>query len=126
MASPFTLYVEEPEIHLHPRAEWAVIEALAYMVSKGFRVVMTTHSLTALYVINNLLLAGGRRRKGAGRRSAAEGIDLLFKDVAAYHLHAGEVTSLRDEETGQLDESALGRVADTLAAEMNRLWLERP
>ena len=37
LGEPFTIYVEEPEIHLHPTAERAIVEVLAYLVNSGFR-----------------------------------------------------------------------------------------
>jgi hypothetical protein len=52
-----TLFVEEPEIHLHPGAQREMIRILALLVNKGFRVVVTTHSITVLYTLNNLLQA---------------------------------------------------------------------
>jgi hypothetical protein len=59
----FTIYVEEPEIHLHPDAQVAIVEVLALMVRAGFRIVLTTHSLTILYALNNLVLAGDLPRQ---------------------------------------------------------------
>lgn len=38
------LIVEEPEAHLHPAAQQKMAAVLAYMVRKGIRVLMTTHS----------------------------------------------------------------------------------
>jgi AAA ATPase domain len=54
LATPpaMTIYVEEPEIHLHPEAQVAMVEILAYLVNEGFHVVVTTHSLTVLYALN--------------------------------------------------------------------------
>ncbi len=44
------LYVEQPEIHLHPRAQWNLASILAKAVKRGVRVVVETHS--------NLLILG--------------------------------------------------------------------
>lgn len=38
------LIIEEPEAHLHPKAQQKMAAALAFMVRKGFRVLITTHS----------------------------------------------------------------------------------
>lgn len=122
LGDPFTVYVEEPEIHLHPSAERAVIEVLAFLVNKGFRVVITTHSLTALYTLNNLLLAGQLPSEQKGEEIPAPEIRLGRGKLAAYLLDDGKMTDLVDEATGQIHEEALGRVADTLASEMNRIY----
>jgi hypothetical protein len=118
----FTLYVEEPEIHLHPEAQVAVVEILAYLVRNGFRVVVTTHSLPVLYALNNLVVAGavpGRRTSESGLPPEAA---VLSKDqIAAYALGDGQPTDLVDPETGFINEQELGRVAEQLSETMNRL-----
>ncbi|MGJ7920936.1 AAA family ATPase [Neobacillus sp. LXY-4] len=38
------VYVEQPEIHLHPRAQYALAEILGEAVLKGVRIVIETHS----------------------------------------------------------------------------------
>ncbi len=121
LTSAFTLYVEEPEIHLHPAAERAVVEVLAFLVNNGFRVVLTTHSLTVLYTINNLLLASDLPRTSMAKEIAPD-IRLRADDVAAYHLLPdGEVATVIGD-SGTIDERALGRVADDLAMEMNKIF----
>ncbi len=122
LAKDFTLYVEEPEIHLHPSAQQAVVEVLAFLVRQGFRVVLTTHSLTVLYTLNNLLLAGK-----LGPKELVDEVPLNVRlkatDVAAYHVtEGGTVESLLGAE-GVIDESALGAVADDLSMQMNRILL---
>lgn len=120
LASDFTLYVEEPEIHLHPGAERAVVEVLAYLVNQGMRVVLTTHSLTVLYTLNNLLSAHGLPSSKL-TDELPPAIRLKPGDVAAYHLQPdGTVASLVGEE-GTIDESVLGGVADDLSAQMARI-----
>jgi hypothetical protein len=120
LADGFTLYVEEPEIHLHPDAERAVIEVLAYLVRNGMRVVITTHSLTVLYTINNLLMASRLSKKDLSDEIPAE-IRLQPEDVAAYHLKQdGSIESLLSD-GATIDEEALARVADALSLQMNRI-----
>jgi hypothetical protein len=124
LADGFTLYVEEPEIHLHPDAERAVVEVLAYLVKNGFRVVITTHSLTVLYEINNLVMASELPGRALAKEIPAE-IRLRRDDVAAYQLtQDGSVTSLVSDE-GMIDERELGRVADDLAMQFTRIMALR-
>lgn len=54
---PHDFYFEEPETHLHPRAQVEVIRTIAYLISLGHRFVITTHSPFILYIINTLIQA---------------------------------------------------------------------
>jgi hypothetical protein len=54
---PYDFYFEEPETHLHPNAQVEVVKTIAYLISRGHRFVITTHSPFILYVINNLIQA---------------------------------------------------------------------
>jgi predicted ATPase len=38
------VYIEQPEIHLHPRAQWKLAEILANAANRGVRLVIETHS----------------------------------------------------------------------------------
>ncbi len=53
-----TLIIEEPEAHLHPRAQTQVAVALARLVRAGVRVIITTHSDWLLQQIANLIREG--------------------------------------------------------------------
>lgn len=125
LGEPFTIYVEEPEIHLHPTAERAIVEVLAYLVNSGFRVVITTHSLTVLYALNNLMLASSLTKSTLRDEIPVE-LRLDPENVAAYLLDdGGKVASLLDREQGMIDEQALGAVSDEMAGQMNRIFAEQ-
>jgi hypothetical protein len=49
------VYIEQPEIHLHPRAQVALAEILAEAASRGVRVVAETHSELLLVAIQSLI-----------------------------------------------------------------------
>ncbi|MDE0484107.1 MAG: AAA family ATPase [Candidatus Poribacteria bacterium] len=53
-----TLIIEEPESHLHPKAQTKVAIALARLVRAGVRVIITTHSDWLLQQIGNLIREG--------------------------------------------------------------------
>ena len=118
IAEGFTIYVEEPEIHLHPRAEVAMAEILAYLVNRGFRVVVTTHSLTTLYALNNLSQAGRLRPRASGPDLPASQVRLPPSSIAAYAFGEDAPVSLVGEH-GFIDEGALGDVAAELSGQMN-------
>lgn len=119
-ASP-CIYVEEPEIHLHPEAQVAIVQILAMLVRHGFRVVITTHSLTVLYALNNLIQASQLADTPAEHVPPPE-IRLGADQVAAYVLRAGETpVSIVDRAAGFIDEVELGRVSEDLSDELNRI-----
>ncbi|KYF76414.1 hypothetical protein BE11_46040 [Sorangium cellulosum] len=52
------VYLEEPEIHLHPRAQVALAQLLADAASRGVRVVAETHSSLLLLGVQSLVAEG--------------------------------------------------------------------
>ena len=58
-----TLIIEEPEAHLHPAAQTEMAETLARLVTRGVRVVITTHSDWLLKGIGNLMREGDIREQ---------------------------------------------------------------
>ncbi len=52
------VYIEQPEIHLHPRAQTALAQVLADAAKRGVRVVVETHSSLLLLGIQTLVAEG--------------------------------------------------------------------
>ena len=52
------VYLEQPEIHLHPRAQTAMARVLANAASRGVRVVAETHSALLLLAVQTLVSEG--------------------------------------------------------------------
>lgn len=52
------VYIEQPEIHLHPRAQYAMAEVLAGAAKEGKRLVIETHSNLLLLGIQTLVAEG--------------------------------------------------------------------
>jgi predicted ATPase len=52
------VYIEEPEIHLHPRAQMALAQVLADAANRGVRVVIETHSSLLLLGVQALVAEG--------------------------------------------------------------------
>ena len=52
------VYIEQPEIHLHPRAQLAMAEILVEAANRGVRVVCETHSSTMLLGLQTLVAQG--------------------------------------------------------------------
>ncbi len=52
------VYLEQPEIHLHPRAQSAMAEVLADAANRGIRVIAETHSSLLLLGVQSLVAEG--------------------------------------------------------------------
>ncbi|HEY9419997.1 MAG TPA: AAA family ATPase, partial [Thermoanaerobaculia bacterium] len=52
------VYIEQPELHLHPRAQQAMASILADAASRGVRVVAETHSSVLLLAVRTLVAQG--------------------------------------------------------------------
>ena len=52
------VYLEQPELHLHPRAQVALAQVLADAAKRGVRVVAETHSSLLLLAVQTLVAAG--------------------------------------------------------------------
>lgn len=57
-APGYLVYIEQPEIHLHPRAQTAMAEVLAEAAKEGKRLVIETHSSLLLLGIQTLVAEG--------------------------------------------------------------------
>lgn len=53
-----TVYLEQPELHLHPRAQYAMAEVLADAANRGVRVIAETHSSLLLLGVQSLVAEG--------------------------------------------------------------------
>ena len=91
------IYFEEPEAHLHPGAQRSVMEIIAFLVRKGVRFVLTTHSPYILYAVNNFLMA--QKVLDAGRTlpdDVPPETALRPDQVAAYRFAPDGTVLLRD------------------------------
>jgi predicted ATPase len=52
------VYIEQPELHLHPRAQIGLAEVLAEAADRGVNVVIETHSELLLLAIQSLVAEG--------------------------------------------------------------------
>lgn len=83
-----TLIIEEPEAHLHPRAQTEIAATLARLVRVGVRVVVTTHSDWLLKEIGNLIREGILNKNGALRQQPSGPERWLLPDeVGAWHFY---------------------------------------
>ncbi len=116
---PHFLHIEEPEAHLHPKAQVNLMKILAFLVKKGFRIVVTTHSLDVLYMLNNLTLAAEKLKGKQVDGYPEPEIQLQPEQVGAYLFANRRVESIVDN--GQVDEGKLGEILDDLQIQYNHL-----
>ena len=103
----------------------ALVRILAFLVHHGFRVVVTTHSLTTLYALNNLVLASSLGEQADGD-IPEPAVRLRPEQVAAYALHPdGHALNIVDPATGFLSEVELGAVIAALGDQLNHIALLR-
>ncbi len=118
----FILHIEEPEIHLHPETQVAIVKILAYLVNRGFQVLATTHSLTILHTLNNLLAASVLPEDIMEPGIPEPEVRLKQGMAGAYFFQEDrKVVSLVDEETGLLSETEMAAVGEQLIAELNQI-----
>ena len=52
------VYIEQPELHLHPKAQYAMAEILADAAKRGAKLVIETHSALLLLRVQTLVAEG--------------------------------------------------------------------
>jgi predicted ATPase len=127
------VYIEEPEAHLFPSTQKAIVE----FITRSFRMrddemtlVITTHSPYILTSINNLLQAG-RVYSEASTQTLKKlerivPVDQILKpgEVGFYALESGEARRIMDRETGLINGDAIDQVSDDIAIQFGELLAE--
>lgn len=86
-----TLFIEEPEAHLHPAAQTEMAYTLARLVNAGVRVVATTHSDWLLKAFANLMREGEfNETTGGGVDESSAQVRLRPEDVGVWLFRKGE------------------------------------
>jgi predicted ATPase len=80
------VYIEQPELHLHPRAQQALAAILADTAMRGVQVVVETHSSTLLLALQALTAAGR-----------------LSQDLVKLHWFSRESSGVTEVESADLD-----------------------
>lgn len=106
-------FVEEPEAHLHPDAQVVITRALAGL-SKYCYVVVTTHSITLLDEISNLLKLKNLSDENKKRLGYEEWEGLSPENVGIFLVRNGKAMELEVYEDG-IEESDLDRVVIEIA-----------
>ena len=107
------LIIEEPEAHLHPGAQTAIVLTLARLVRAGVRVIVTTHSSWFLQQIANLIRVGEVNRLRRGTPASADWF--LKEEVGAWWFHHDKpVTEIPFDRIDGIEPRDYEDVAETL------------
>jgi hypothetical protein len=108
-----TLFIEEPEAHLHPAAQTEMAITLARLVRAGVRVLVTTHSDWMLQEIGNLMRVGMLKEKRALRNQTNDW--LLPEEVGAWHFQKDQpVKEIRFDHTVGVEPEDYEDLAESL------------
>jgi len=120
--------IEEPEAHLYPLAQKALIEVLAIVLnSTSSQLILTTHSPYILSIVNNLLFAYRVVAKNPMMREQVHAIVpqeawLNPETVAVYFLAEGQCENIFDAELGLIDQNRLDEISEELGHDFERLY----
>jgi len=115
----YTTYIEEPETHLHPMAQWVIMKTIAFLINRGRRFLITTHSPFIIYALNNML-----QRYQSLRGQIPQGQEAWIDPsmVAAYRLSRGQAIDIMEHgEIGLINAEELEEVAEDLGTEFEDL-----
>ncbi|EHO15501.1 AAA family ATPase [Myroides odoratimimus] len=124
-----TLYIEEPEAHLFPTAQKAIVELLAKTFNSNpdnTQLFITTHSPYILTSFNNLIYAGNIIKDDESKRKAVEKViakDTLLdcSKIGAYALTKDGLKDLIDQENHIINAELLDEVSNMIGREFDQL-----
>jgi predicted ATPase len=124
-----TIYIEEPEAHLFPIAQKAMVKLLARTFNNKnskFQIIVTTHSPYILSSFNNLLQASRLTKlKPLESRNIAKVVPKLEQInpdlLSAYSLNFGKKENLIEEDSKLISHTILDSVSNEIAVEFGKI-----
>ena len=128
------LMIEEPETHIFPEAQSAIMQylvSLQYHGKKQRAFLFTTHSPYVLTTLNNLAYAGYleetmKIQKDSKKMKSLDKIYLAKERISpgslsAYHFDNGKATDIIDKETGLINAEDLDEISDITSDKFSEL-----
>ena len=124
----FTVYIEEPEAHLFPASQKAIVELIAYVANLlpgKLQVVLTTHSPFVMTSFNNLIQAKDCLDEGIEKERIEQVIPKSewtdYRKISAYSLNDEGLVSLMDDDMKLISTTSLDEVAEQISSEFGKL-----
>lgn len=123
--------IEEPEAHLFPSAQGAVVSLVANAYNKSERFssyTITTHSPYILTALNNLIQAGNALKECNNVEKRKHLFSIVpkneivkFDDVSAFIINAGEAKSILDYDVNLIDAAAIDQISNVFSDKFDKL-----
>jgi hypothetical protein len=125
-SGPSTVFIEEPEAHLHPRAVTRLARLIGVAVRYKGMIIVSTHSDHLLVALNNLIALS--KVKGGAEKLSFSGAKAIDPSMVAAYLVVAEgrravVRELRVKDTG-IPEDEFAKVSEELLEERSRIYDE--
>jgi len=124
---PVNVFIEEPEAHLHPRAQRSLAKIISRAVNMGKNVIVTTHSDYLISALNNLIALSQLPKRRLKRLGYTKEEVLPPESIAAYLVRTeGDkalVEKLQVTKEG-IPEDEFAKVAEELLGERGRIYDE--
>ncbi len=124
---PVNVFIEEPEAHLHPRAQRSLARIISRAVNMGKNVIVTTHSDYLISALNNLIALSQLPKRRLKRLGYTKEEVLPPESVAAYLVRTegdkAVVEKLQVTREG-IPEDEFAKVAEELLGERGRIYDE--
>jgi Uncharacterized conserved protein len=124
---PVSVFIEEPEAHLHPRAQRTLARIISRAVNMRKNVVVTTHSDYLISALNNLIALSRLPKRRLKKLGYTEKEVLPPESVAAYLVKTeGDKAVIEKlQVTGEgIPEDEFAKVAEELLGERGRIYDE--
>jgi hypothetical protein len=123
------VYLEEPEAHIFPKAQYRLIQLFAWLANDpilDFDWIIPTHSPYILSAFNNLIeasqvVAAKPELRDEVAKLIPEQYWIKSSDFKAYCIDDGNLESIMDGETGLVSANYLDSVSETIGVEFDEL-----
>lgn len=115
-------FIEEPEAHLFPSSQKAMVELIALIYKKRkHQFVITTHSPYILTALNNLIFAEEVSKAADVSKIVDPDTLVSFDDVVAYSVKDGHAININEEENRLIGSSIIDSVSDEFSEIFEKL-----